>query len=96
MADPKVRQRSVADWRAPNPSWPVTWSGGRDSKGQSVITKTIAFIKDVRSELSQVSWPTVDQLWDSTKVVLSTMILLSAVIGLFDLICARLISWMIR
>ncbi len=61
-----------------------------------MITKTIAFIKDVRSELSQVSWPTVDQLWDSTKVVLSTMILLSAVIFLFDLVFARLISWMIR
>ncbi len=61
-----------------------------------MITKTIAFIKDVRNELSQVSWPTVDQLWDSTKVVLATMILLSAVIGLFDLVCARLISWVIR
>jgi len=61
-----------------------------------VIAKTIAFIKDVQNELSQVSWPTVDQLWDSTKVVLVTMILLSAVIGLFDLVCARLISWIIR
>ena len=61
-----------------------------------MITKSIAFIKDVRSELSQVSWPTYEQLWDSTKVVLVTMILLSAVIGLIDLVCARLISWIIR
>ena len=61
-----------------------------------MIEKSIAFIKDVRSELSQVSWPTFEQLLDSTKVVLVTMILLSAVIGLFDLVCARLISWIIR
>ena len=61
-----------------------------------VITKTIAFIKDVRSELSQVSWPTFGQLLDSTRVVLVTMVLLSAIIGLFDLVCARLISWIIR
>ena len=61
-----------------------------------MIAKSIAFIKDVQSELSQVSWPTWGQLLDSTKVVLATMILLSAVIGLFDLVCARLISWIIR
>ena len=61
-----------------------------------MIAKTVAFIKDVRSELSQVSWPTFNQLLDSTRVVLMTMILLSAVIGLFDLVCARLISWIIR
>lgn len=61
-----------------------------------MITKTITFIKDVKSELSQVSWPTWQQLLESTKVVLVTMALLSAIIGLFDLVCARLISWVIR
>ena len=61
-----------------------------------MIAKAIAFFKDVRSEMAQVSWPTLDQLWDSTKVVLITMVLLSAVIGLFDLICAQLIGWIIR
>ena len=72
-----------------NPSWPGTFS-------ISVITKTIAFIKDVRSELSQVSWPTFEQLLDSTRVVLVTMVLLAAIIGFIDLVCARLISWIIR
>ena len=62
----------------------------------SVITKTITFIKDVKSELSQVSWPTLEQLLESTKVVLVAIVLLSAIIGLFDLVCARLISWIIR
>ncbi len=61
-----------------------------------MIAKTIAFIKDVQSELSQVSWPTLEQLLDSTKVVLVTMLLLATVIGFFDLIFARVISWVIR
>ena len=62
----------------------------------SVIEKTIAFLKDIRSELSQVSWPTPQELWESTKVVLMAMILLSLIIGFFDLIFARLISWIVR
>ena len=61
-----------------------------------MIAKAIAFFKDVRSELSRVSWPTLDQLWESTKVVLITMILLSAVIGLIDLGCGWLVSWILR
>ena len=61
-----------------------------------MIQKSIAFLKDVRSELSQVSWPAPRELWDSTKVVLVTMLLLSAVIGVFDLVCAQLIRWVLR
>jgi len=85
VADPEAGE---AGWRAPNPSWP--------GKYNPVITKTISFIKDVKSELSQVSWPTFPQLLDSTRVVLVAMALLAAVIGLIDLVCARLISWVIR
>jgi preprotein translocase SecE subunit len=53
-------------------------------------------LKDVRNELNQVSWPTPRELWESTKVVVITMILLAALIGLFDLLCAQLIGWIIR
>ena len=61
-----------------------------------MIQKAVSFLKDVQSELSQVSWPTLQELLESTKVVLVTLILLSLVIGFFDLVCARLISWIIR
>lgn len=61
-----------------------------------MIQKIIAFLKDVRSELGQVSWPTPRELWESTKVVLVTMILLSGIIGTFDFLCARLIDWIVR
>jgi len=61
-----------------------------------VVKRTVAFLRDVRSELSQVSWPAPLELWESTKVVLVTMGLLAAIIGFFDLVCARLISWVVR
>ena len=57
-----------------------------------MIQKSIAFIKEVRSELSQVSWSPLPELWASTKVVLVTVALLSLVIGLFDWVCAWLID----
>ena len=81
----------------------LAWNreAGRDSKGTpernpKVIRRSIAFLKDVQSELAQVSWPSLQQLWESTKIVLVAMILLAVIIGLFDLICARIISWIIH
>ncbi|MBI3318467.1 MAG: preprotein translocase subunit SecE [Candidatus Omnitrophica bacterium] len=61
-----------------------------------MIQRAIHFLKEIRSELSQVSWSSPQELWGSTKVVLVTVALLSLVIGIFDLVCARLMSWMIR
>ena len=61
-----------------------------------MIRKTVTFLKEVQSELSQVSWPAPRELWESTKLVLVTMILLGGVIGFFDLVCARLMSWIVR
>ena len=61
-----------------------------------MIQKAAAFIKDVRNEMAQVSWPPRDELTGSTKVVIVTMILVSLVVAFFDLICARLMSWILR
>lgn len=61
-----------------------------------MIQRTVSFFRDVKSELSQVSWPTPRELLESTRVVLVTILLLSLVIGFFDIVCARLISWIIR
>jgi preprotein translocase subunit SecE len=40
--------------------------------------------KDVRSELGKVSWPTRDELRDSTLVVIVTVMLVAAFIGIID------------
>ena len=40
--------------------------------------------KEVRSELGRVSWPTRDELRDSTVVVIVTVLLVAAFIGIID------------
>ena len=61
-----------------------------------MIRRTVEYLKDVRSELSQVSWSPLPELWGSTKVVLVAVGLLSLVIAFFDLICAELVSLIIH
>ena len=61
-----------------------------------MIQKAVTFIKDVRNEMAQVSWPPMDELIGSTKVVIVTMALSSVVVAFIDLICAKLMSWILH
>ena len=61
-----------------------------------MIQKAATFLKEVRSELSQVSWATPQELWESTKVVLTTVVLLAVIIGIFDFIFAQLMNWVLH
>jgi len=47
------------------------------------------FVKEVRSELSKVSWPTREELRDSTLVVITTVLIVAAYVGVID----RLLGW---
>jgi preprotein translocase subunit SecE len=42
------------------------------------------FIKDVRVESTKISWPTRNELRDSTIVVIITVLLVTAFVGLVD------------
>lgn len=42
------------------------------------------FAKDVRVEVERVSWPTREELRDSTVVVIATVILVAIFIGIVD------------
>jgi len=47
--------------------------------------KFIRFSKEVRLELTKVTWPTKDELIGSTVVVIILSLILSAFVGLVDL-----------
>ena len=57
-----------------------------------MFKKAIAYLKDVRQEMSKVTWPTRTEVWQSTVVVL----VLSGIMALFvfgaDLSLSRLIN----
>jgi preprotein translocase subunit SecE len=50
----------------------------------SVMDQMREFVKDVRLESAKVSWPTRAELKDSTVVVLVTVLLVAAFIGVMD------------
>jgi len=50
----------------------------------SVMDQMREFARDVRLESAKVSWPTRGELKDSTVVVLVTVLLVAAFIGVMD------------
>lgn len=50
----------------------------------SVTDQFREFVKDVRLESAKVSWPTREELRDSTVVVVTTVLLVAAFIGVVD------------
>jgi len=50
------------------------------------------YMKDVRSELTKVSWPTREELRDSTVVVIVTVLLVATFIGIVDQGLNRVVS----
>lgn len=62
----------------------------------NVFTKMGQFLNEVKLELKKVSWSTREELKDSTIVVLVSIVILGAFIGLFDFIMSKVISIVIR
>jgi len=62
----------------------------------SAIERIREYTKDVGVELRKVSWPTRDELRDSTVVVIITVLLVAAFIGLVDQVLNRLVALIFR
>ena len=54
--------------------------------------KILNFINDVTKEMKKVTWPTKDELKESTMVVLLTTIILSLFVFLIDSIMQKILS----
>src|SRR6266480_296029 len=54
---------------SPKPSWPA---------------RVVGFLRDVRSELRKVTWPTWDELKKATVVIIVFVVALGVFIGLLD------------
>ena len=62
----------------------------------SAIQQVQEFWKDVRLESAKISWPTRDELRDSTTVVLATVLLVAAFIGIVDRILTFAVGLLFR
>ncbi len=57
-----------------------------------MFEKIKRFLKEVKVELTKVTWPTMQELRGSTGVVIITVLVLTIFIGIVDLGLARLIG----
>ncbi len=62
----------------------------------SVMDQMREFVKDVRLESAKVSWPTREELKDSTIVVLISVLLVAAFIGVMDRILTFAVGLLFR
>ncbi|MFC1658521.1 preprotein translocase subunit SecE [Candidatus Omnitrophota bacterium] len=61
-----------------------------------IFSKAINFIKEVRLQLTKVSWPTRRELIGATSVVITTTCLAAVFIGIVDVILSRIVNWVFR
>ncbi len=57
-----------------------------------MFNKAIQFFKEVRVEFSKVSWPSREELVQSTIIVIVVSLMVAAFIGLVDQILNRLVG----
>ncbi len=62
---------------------------GRPEASGSLVDRAREYVKNVRQEMTRVSWPTREELRDSTVVVIVTVLLVAAFIGVVD----RVLTW---
>ena len=61
-----------------------------------MLVRAREFLKEVRIEATKVSWPTRNELRDSTIVVIVTVLIVSVFIGLVDQLLQRGITLLFR
>lgn len=61
-----------------------------------MINKTKNFFSEVRTEMQKVTWPTREELINSTIVVLVSIVILSTFIGVTDFFLSHLLKMVLR
>ena len=60
------------------------------------MEKVLDYIRESRAELKKVTWPTRQQMWHSTIVVIVVTFMVSAYLGLVDLLLTGVFSKIVR
>jgi len=62
----------------------------------SIVEKTQTFTQEVIQESKKISWPTREDLKESTTVVIISVILLAALLGVVDRIISLLVEQVLK
>lgn len=67
----------------------------KKKKKLTIVQKTQRFWRETVGELRKVSWPTSEEAWKMTKLVMLVMAFMSIILGFFDFVFSRLISLLV-
>jgi preprotein translocase subunit SecE len=62
----------------------------------AMVSRMREFLKDVRVEITKVSWPTRSELRDSTLVVIATVVIVAVFVGIVDRILNTAVGLLFR
>ena len=60
------------------------------------VTNPLAFVREVKTELGRVIWPTREQTLKLTAVVISLSAIVGIYVGLLDIVFTKLIELVIK
>lgn len=60
------------------------------------MLRIVNFLKEVRTELTKVSWSTKDELVGASLVVIATTAMLAVFIGVIDLMLSKFLNLLVR
>lgn len=63
-----------------------------NEKKQNIFDKIKRFWRETVGELRKVTWPTPEEAWALTKVVLIVTVIMSVILGLMDFVFQKLIG----
>ena len=66
------------------------------SKVQEAITGIKTFVEDVRNELKKCSWPTRAELFESTVVVIVSVLIVGVFVGASDIVLLSLLKLVVH
>ncbi|MFO8088343.1 MAG: preprotein translocase subunit SecE [Desulfatiglandaceae bacterium] len=79
VVKPSVQKASRTSTKKPQDK-----KGGSDSGGSGIVSKSIQFVREAKTELKKVKWPTKKELLASTAVVIVLSLLVAFYLGLID------------
>jgi preprotein translocase subunit SecE len=68
----------------------------KDKKGRSAVDRTKDFIREVRSELRKVVWPTRHEAINLTGIVIGVSVAVGVFLGFVDFVCAQGFQLLLR
>ena len=81
-----------AGWPRPRRGWAVLCR----MAAVGALGRFNQFVRDVRTEMEQVSWPTRQELIDSTRVIMVVTAFLAVFIGICDWVLSQVMVWLWR